>query len=42
MTADDRDEPPPIGGSWRLLYALVVLNLAGLVLLFYCFTRAFS
>ena len=27
-------EPPPILGSWRNLYALVLLNLAGLVLLF--------
>jgi hypothetical protein len=36
------EEPPPLGGSWRVLYAAVVLNLALLILLFYAFTRAFS
>ena len=36
-----REEPPPVGGSWRTLYAAVLLNLAVLVLLFYLFTRAF-
>ncbi len=34
-------EPPPIGGSWRNLYAAVLLNLALLVVLFLLFTRAF-
>ena len=34
--------PPPFGGSWRALYAAVLLNLALLVLVFYLFTRAFS
>ena len=34
------DDPPPVGGSWRTLYAVVLLNLAVLVLLFYLFTRA--
>ncbi len=33
--------PPPVGGSWRNLYAAVLLNLAALVVLFYLFTRAF-
>jgi hypothetical protein len=37
-----REEPPPFGGSWRVLYAAVLLNLAVLVLLFYLFTRAFG
>lgn len=37
-----REEPPPVGGSWRVLYAAVLLNLAVLVLLFYLFTRAFG
>ena len=47
MTNDaDREErtsegPPPVGGSWRVLYAAVLVNLAVLVLLFYLFTRAF-
>ena len=35
------EEPPPVGGSWRVLYAVVLLNLAALVVLFYLFTRAF-
>lgn len=35
------DEPPPLGRGWGLLYALVLLNLAVLVVLFYLFTRAF-
>ena len=36
------EEPPPFGGSWRVLYAIVIANLAVLILLFYAFTRAFS
>ena len=36
------EEPPPVGGSWRNLYAAVLLNLAALVALFYLFTRYFS
>ena len=36
------DEPPPVGSSWRVLYAVVLLNLAALVVLFYLFTRAFG
>jgi hypothetical protein len=35
------EEPPPFGGSWKTLYAAVLLNLAALVALFYLFTRAF-
>jgi hypothetical protein len=35
------EEPPPVGGSWRNLYAVVLLNLAAFVVLFYLFTRAF-
>ncbi len=35
------EEPPPVGGSWRNLYAAVLLNLAALAALFYFFTRAF-
>lgn len=37
----DADEQPPFGGSWRKLYAAVLVNLAALVALFYLFTRAF-
>lgn len=36
------DEPPPPLGSWRRMYAAVLLNLALLVLLFWLFSRAFS
>ena len=36
------EEPPPVGRSWRTLYAAVLANLAALVLLFYLFTRAFG
>lgn len=35
------EEPPPFGGSWRALYAAVLINLAVLVALFHLFTRAF-
>ena len=35
------EKPPPIGGSWNTLYAVVLLTLAVLVVLFYLFTRAF-
>lgn len=45
VTDDERsrvmNESPPFGGSWAVLYAAVLLNLALLVLLFYLFTRAF-
>jgi hypothetical protein len=36
------DERPPFGRSWILLYALVLLNLAVLIVLFTLFTKAFS
>ena len=36
------EEPPPILGSWKRLYALVLLNLAALILLFWLFTRWFK
>ena len=35
-------EAPPFGGSWRRLYAIVLLNLAVLVTLFRIFTRYFG
>ena len=40
-TTHETEGPPPVGGSWRVLYAAVLINLAVLVLLFYLFTRAF-
>ena len=42
QTVPDGDEQPPFGRSWRVLYAIVIGNLAFLILLFYLFTRAFS
>lgn len=36
------EEPPPFLGSWRRVYIAVVLYLAVLILLFYCFMTAFS
>ena len=33
------DEPPPILGSWRRIYATVIGYLAFLILIFYIFTR---
>jgi hypothetical protein len=40
--AQDGEEQPPFGGSWRVLYAVVIGNLVLLILLFYAFTKAFS
>mgnify|MGYP000920429198 CR=1 FL=1 len=34
--------PPPFGGTWGWLYAVVLLNLALNILIFYVFTRTFS
>lgn len=36
-----REEPPPTGGSWTMLYAVVLAVLVALVVAFYVFTRAF-
>ena len=36
------ETPPPIGKTWRRLYAAVLLFLAAQVLLFYVFTKAFE
>jgi len=41
-TTRARDESPPFGGSWTKAYAVVLLNLAASVVLFYLFTRAFG
>jgi hypothetical protein len=40
--ASNHEDPPPLGRSWRVLYAAVLLNLVLLILVFYGFTRAFS
>lgn len=39
---EDPEAPPPIMKSWKRLYAVVLLNLAVLVALFYAFTKAFA
>jgi hypothetical protein len=36
------ETPPPIGKSWRNLYAAVLLALAAEIGLFYWFVRAFQ
>ncbi len=36
------DEPPPVLGSWRRVYAAVMLYLALVIAGFYIFTRAFA
>ncbi len=35
-------EPPPVLGSWRNVYILVLFWLVLLILLFYAFTRYFA
>jgi hypothetical protein len=36
------DEPPPFLGTWKRVYAAVLLYLALLIAVFYLFTRAFA
>jgi hypothetical protein len=36
------DEPPPFLGTWPRVYAAVLIYRAGLITLFYVFTRMFS
>ena len=36
------DEPPPVLGSWRNLYALVIAALAAIIALLAWLTRAFA
>jgi hypothetical protein len=43
MNKNDNDhERPPLFSSWSRLYAIVILNLALQILLFYLFTSAFK
>ncbi|HYH86913.1 MAG TPA: hypothetical protein VEX60_15780 [Pyrinomonadaceae bacterium] len=39
--SERENAPPPTGGSWTFLYAVVLGTLAALVVAFYLFTRAF-
>jgi hypothetical protein len=36
------DDPPPFLGTWKRLYAAVLVYLALLIFLFYVFTRTFE
>ncbi len=36
------EEPPPFLGSWRRVYAAILLYLATVIFLFYLFTKAFA
>lgn len=38
----DDEQQPPTGGSWGTLYAVVLINLVVLIVLFHLFTRAFG
>ena len=38
----ERDEPPPFLGTWRRVYALVILYLALLIASLYAMTWAFA
>jgi len=38
----ESDEAPPFLGSWRRIYAVVILNIAILLVLFFLFSRAFA
>ncbi|MGH9458408.1 MAG: hypothetical protein ACRD2J_12320 [Thermoanaerobaculia bacterium] len=42
MTEHDEHEAPPVGGSWRRLYAVVLIALAVEIAILYGFTKAFS
>jgi len=39
---DKDNEKPPFFKSWKRLYAVVLLNLIVLIILFYLFTKAFQ
>ncbi|MGE5646259.1 MAG: hypothetical protein ACM336_10750 [Acidobacteriota bacterium] len=36
------DDPPPFLGTWKRVYAAVLVYLAALIAVFYLFTRAFA
>jgi hypothetical protein len=40
--AEKDQEKPPVFSSWSRWYAVVLLNLAVLIVLFYLFTKAFE
>jgi hypothetical protein len=38
---DVHDEPPPFLGTWKRVYAAVLIYLAAIISIFYAFTRAY-
>jgi len=38
----DYEAPPPIGRTWKRLYAAVLINLVVMIAIFYAFTKAFE
>jgi hypothetical protein len=42
MDDEIRDEPPPVLGRWSRVYALILCELALLILAFYWFTVHFQ
>jgi hypothetical protein len=40
-TIPDPDEPPPFLGTWRRVYAAILIYLSALIAGFYLFTRAY-
>lgn len=38
---DAQETPPPFLGTWRRVYAAVLIYLAAIIVVFYLFTRAF-
>jgi hypothetical protein len=41
MPPVDPDEPPPFLRTWRRVYIAVLIYLAGIIVVFYLFTRAY-
>jgi hypothetical protein len=41
LSHDVPDEAPPFLGTWKRVYIAVIIYLAGIVTLFYFFTRAY-
>jgi hypothetical protein len=42
LKSQEQSEQPPVLGSWKRLYSLVILNLAFWLLIFYLFRRVFE
>jgi hypothetical protein len=38
---DVPDEPPPFLGTWKRVYIAILIYLAGIITVFYLFTRAY-